>query len=392
MAQDHTYDQRVRTQLHANELFATFDLVLSQLTGKQRFSLEMFQAGLAPRPNIRVPSEALLRRLCAAYAAMKRDQQQQPTYYQVTGLWEVVAGNHHLELAKALLQTDIQALTHMFSSMGRNSFTTRLALSGNVPQSTKEIYQTLNFANRIYYALKRLTDKSDDVLAYPTDIAGLTGFMDKGRLYPISALRHSYYAERLAALSEQQGTILEIGAGFGGVPFHLFRDCAFQGAYINVDLPEVLILCAYFLLEALPDKKIFLYGDEPLSSNMRQEYDVVLLPNYCIKDLPTDSAYVVFNTHSLTEMATDTVKEYLGQIERLCAKYFFHINHETEESYSFGGVEKRHINLNRPEWQIAPDKFKKVYRCPEVVQNDGFEYPDFTYWEYLYERKTGDMR
>jgi hypothetical protein len=383
MAGKKSVEQMILSEFNNNDFFLSTMMQLSKLYQRERFTLEMFEAGLAPSRKRR-PSVQLVRRLARSYKRMKEDQVNQPDCYKVTGLWESIGQNSHGEFIDALLNVNIPKLQDLFADIGYNGFTIGLTLSGAIPKSERQKIQFLNCLNKMYFTLKELVTFEDSALQYPYDI-GIGGFLDQGWRYPYSAMRHFYYSYRLNNLVQNKNVLLEIGGGFGGCPFHLFRDHAFAGKYLNVDIPEVLVICAYFLSEVLPEKRIFMYGEsDNLSLN---DYDIILLPNYCLKDLPDQSVHTVFNAHSLTEVSEETVKEYFQQIERICSRYFLHMNHESGDSYLLPNGEQKSLNvLTDPSLVSILHSFINVYRLPEIIQNDGYMYPEFSYWENLFER------
>lgn len=142
---------------------------------------------------------------------------------------------------------------------------------------------------------------------------------------PVSP-RHQYYASRVSPLLlGARPTLAEIGGGFGGFAYFLLRDRP-ECMYLNFDLPEVLLIASYYLLCALPDRRVLLFGEEELNHEVFQKYDIVLLPNFALPELPHRSVDVFVNTGSFSEMDASTIAEYLGQIDRTCTGYLFHEN------------------------------------------------------------------
>jgi len=177
------------------------------------------------------------------------------------------------------------------------------------------------------------------------------------------ATRFLYYASRINELTK---SVIEIGGSFGGVPFHLFRDFDFKGLYIGFDLPHSLLLAKYFLTEMFPEKRFQFYGetvDKP---------DIILLPHFAIKDFKI-KCDMVFNAHSLSEMGTLQIEEYIKQVERLSKKYFLHFNHEMQTTKK--GEVKKNLNLSN-----LSIKMKRLYKQFEIFSGDD----TLDYFEYLY--------
>lgn len=150
---------------------------------------------------------------------------------------------------------------------------------------------------------------------------------------------------------------------------------------MNLDIPENNMIVSFFLMSAFPDKKFSLYGE-----NLNDDYDIAIMPNFYLKHVPDNFADLVFNSHSLTEMSPETVKEYLKQIDRISSKYFFNANHEgNPDDY---GLEFKHVSLNDPEFELPKQNWKRIYRLPETITNaqQKNKITPFTFWEYLYEK------
>jgi len=130
--------------------------------------------------------------------------------------------------------------------------------------------------------------------------------------------------------------------------------------YIGLDIPEVLILGAYYLSKCFPEKKIFLYGQEKFNNNILQDYDLIFLPGWEIENISEDTVDMSMNKNSLGEMNPETAKKYLKHVNRI-SKYFFSMNHEffrnkfSENNYSLINKE---FNLD--------NNFKELIRYPDI--------------------------
>jgi putative sugar O-methyltransferase len=179
-----------------------------------------------------------------------------------------------------------------------------------------------------------------------------------------------YYASMIARLirgGKQRKVVVELGGGFGGMPYYLVRDNS-DITYVDFDLPENLALTAFYLLSAFPDKRVALYGEVDIETLNPCDYDVVLMPNFEIARMPDSSADLVFNSYSLAEMSSEAVDNYLGHFNRLSNKFIFHINH-TRDSV-----------VKADEFKVDLNKFELVYRAPALwnmarnIEMDEFEY------------------
>lgn len=215
-------------------------------------------------------------------------------------------------------------------------------------------------------------------LLYPNDF-GFKGLELDDGIVIASSPRMENYANRLLELSS--GNILEIGGGYGGVPYHLLKN-GFNKTYLNFDIPNVSLVMKFFLLKMFSNKKILLYGEDSLSNY--KKYDIVIMPHYMLPQLKKKSCDIIFNAHSLSEVGTYQISEYIKQIERIKPKYFLHFNHSTQSFYTKldgRGIDKNKLfNLD----EIKPNKYKRVGKWIEQLS----ESKDIIYYEYLYERNN----
>lgn len=104
-------------------------------------------------------------------------------------------------------------------------------------------------------------------------------------------------------------------------------------------------------------------------------YDIILMPNFQLPMLASDSVDLFINTRSLSEVDYYTVKEYISQIVRTCKLYFFHDNSDREVSKGGG-----HVEVPSSKFPI-PDTFKRIYKSRSIwLSGQG------RYREHLYQR------
>ena len=134
------------------------------------------------------------------------------------------------------------------------------------------------------------------------------------------------YFRRLLSETETP-VVLEIGGGFGGLAFHLLR-CGGPIKYIGLDLPENISIQTYYLTCAFPCARILTYSKNfsRLDHTTISNYDIILLPNFVLPDIESSTADIIINIRSLSEMASETIAEYIHQIDRIGRLFFFHEN------------------------------------------------------------------
>jgi hypothetical protein len=158
-------------------------------------------------------------------------------------------------------------------------------------------------------------------------VGGAYGFTVAGRPTTIDALTHAYVAYRLGRLGAAgpAATVYEIGGGYGCLALMARR--AGVGRYVVFDLPWVNALQGYFLIRALPEGAVRLYGEEsppPAGGGLE------LLPYWKLYDEPAGSCDVLVNSDSLPEMGHATAAGYLPHVRRVVRRAFLSINQEAK--------------------------------------------------------------
>jgi hypothetical protein len=210
-----------------------------------------------------------------------------------------------------------------------------------------------------------------------------------GDVLTINTLRHLHHAAEMRDwLSDvPQATVVEIGGGFGGQAYQTVR-LASPGIakYVIFDIPEVAAIASHYLMAALPDHRIRLFGEGAVSVAADEPYDVAVFPHFAISRLADQSVDLFHNACSFAEMDSASSLEYLRIIERTCRRYFSHINHETNFTFlDSDGATSRNVIGSK----LMPDtaKFKRVFKKPRVFFLPEDELERFVSYEYLYERR-----
>lgn len=330
-------------------------------------------------------------RIIEAYTKSKKDQKTQPEQYQIGGQWQKILMECHEGLIAAFKEKKINEIKKILANFGINKVSRGLSLSGGLPTNFVERIEWLNNFNLNHYYWKTLTSLGENPAEYVKEIGNLPGIEKSGKIILQPSFRMSYFASRIKnlLLPNKNPIIVEIGGGYGGIPYHLFNEYKCRISYLDFDIPEICVIATYFLMCSFPNKKFLLYGEKNLKNVNIEEYDILVMPNYAMKDLTDRCCDLVFNSHSLTEMDYFTVKEYISQINRIDRKYFLHANHEYGMEYvSLEGEVKKSVILNSAEVELPKIYFRRLYRIPEKIQNItlSFSRGNQMYFEYLYER------
>lgn len=147
--------------------------------------------------------------------------------------------------------------------------------------------------------------------------------------------RAQFVAELLAPI--ERPLVLDLGGGFGGFGHQLLSNGS-NAVYIGFDLPENLIVASYFLMAAHPEKRVLLYQsrDQKLDARTLSQYDIVLMPNFMLPQVPDCTVDLFTNFISLSEMDYASIAEYLRQVDRVTRGFFYHENLlDNGENYEF---------------------------------------------------------
>lgn len=132
----------------------------------------------------------------------------------------------------------------------------------------------------------------------------------------------------LAALSqhvnEPPRSFLEIGGGFGVLgEILLSRDP--DTVYVDLDIPPLVTVAAYYLSELFGAERVLVYDDRVADAGQLTPGGSAVLPNYRIEDLRGD--YEVFiNSFSFQEMEPAVVDRYVEHVAARGVRYAVSLN------------------------------------------------------------------
>jgi hypothetical protein len=152
-------------------------------------------------------------------------------------------------------------------------------------------------------------------------VFGLFGIRVDGRLLTIRTPDALYVSN---AMKQMGDAVLEIGAGFGLCAYYATRQrpAATAGKYTILDLPLTNLLQGYFLLKALGESTVRLFGEEESGQA------VSVLPYFSTMDLRARSADVILCQDVFPELGVDKIEYYLSNIGRIGRGVLYTINHE----------------------------------------------------------------
>lgn len=353
----------------------------------RNYNLDLVEKGFVDRTEKIQDDSALLNRICEAYNKAKDVQQHVSPIYRPSNEWLPIYEKPLKEVITALTNRDIDNLSRIYGNFWRDPCSCGLIgfpldmekcfFGAQIEQRNKMLF--LNdalYRYRLWHSLLGKTHTTAD-LDSPW-IGNPYGYFIDDKFIKLASDYQHYYATEIGRLikAETSKCVVEMGGGFGGMAYYLIRDNP-DLTYVDLDLPENMALTAYYLLKAFPDKKILLFGEEKLSDESIQDYDIIIMPSFEIGNLSTNSTSLVFNSYSLAEMSKETIDTFIAEFTRLiCEKgYFLHVNHN------------KNSLVVADDFGVNPAQFDLLSKTPALWNKGGISRTDE--YEYLY-RKMGD--
>jgi len=338
--------------------------------------------------GFRPVSEATARRIIAAYQAADAARDSAPEPLKVRGLWAEWIGVNYKPLVTALRESRVADLQQLLDNFNREGFA--VGTGGGFDDYVK--YRNSLIGRRYvrsvwcnYRDLFQSIEGDPAAVQYPL-VGNPAGVRLNGSVVQVETLRHAYNARVIASLLRDvpDPVILEIGGGFGGQAHQTLL--AAQGPiskYLLFDIPEVAAVCAAFLITAFPEKAVRLFGEGAVSASGSEQFDIGVFPHFTIPSVEDQSVDLVFNSNSFSEMDGAASGEYLNIVNRVCRRYFMHINHEVR--FTFRNADGT-TSVNRLGSEMVPDltRFKRIYKRPRIFGRP--EDKAFPAFAYLYQR------
>ncbi len=347
-------------------------------TNIQSLSLEN---GLVERPeNHSGDTNEIIARICKMYQRLKADDQNINPLYKAGGEWDNYI-NERKTFYDDLLNDNIEGAHKILSNFWRNKLGPIVKEYAKFEQiqnnETEFIDRFVNRVSKNYLIWKELYDSNLDELKVP-NIGNYWGLEIEGHVVVPKATRYHAHAQQVKNLTTDvdHPVFAEIGGGYCGLANFMLRDIP-NLTYIDFDLPETLVIGAYYIMSAYPDKKILLYGEYDSINDVRvEDYDCMFLPNFELPNFHHNTVDVFYNSFSLSEMPKPTSTEYISHIQNVCRRYFLHNNMDRK-----GVINRGFERTPASEYVIDKNVFKLVYK-----QFDLFHGHDGDYKEFLYQK------
>jgi putative sugar O-methyltransferase len=308
------------------------------------FNFVNVDRGLEPRVATVATNEKdrlrIAERIMDAYAKAAGELKKRSALYRVSNEWVPLFNKPLQPLLLALQTRDARRLQLLLDNFFRNSISAGLcglatdmeaAFFKKAPNGYRRRQLLVDGLYRYRLLQELMPGVHASALAIP-DVGNPYGLVLDGSFVRNGADYLYYYAHQvlaeLAAAPVQRATVLELGGGVGGFAYFLHSLSRAPISYVNVDLPEILCISSYQLLNLFPAKNFVLYGENnaPIAQAIA-ESDIALLPTFSIEAIPDDSIDVAFNSYSLAEMAPESIRNYVDHIGRTTRTAILHVNH-----------------------------------------------------------------
>jgi putative sugar O-methyltransferase len=288
---------------------------------------------------------AIIAKLVDSYTAAQFQQSFIKPAYAPGAYWKIILESEWKHYKRAISESDFDGLAKLLRNFFRNE-----ALSGFWGDG--EMYNQFSSLSKV-----ELTERTDLMRQqyevwrelYPTiSLAELTapeignpwGYSFDGHLLYEPVFEYYHHGAYIASMVQHIPTavVLEIGGGFGGLGYQL-KKLNPSVKYIALDLPENTMLQSYYLACAFPAARILTYSPGmELTKEAFDDHDIIVLPNFCVEEIPDSSCDFLVNIRSLSEMPMETIKEYMAQIDRIGRLWFFHENLFTDRIGELFGI------------------------------------------------------
>ncbi len=384
--------ERVKGRLdHMRRNAAAYRHWSAALGADPLFDLENVRKGLVDRPTstgTEAERDAIAARIVAAYHSAMRDPLADRACYRPSNEWLPIFRSNLGPLIAALQGRDPVAVRQQLDGFFRSSISVglvglaidmRKAFFDGPPSRRALTRLLIDMLYRFRHLQERLPGVQPGDLRM-ADVGNPYGLVVDGAFLRNGVDYQYYYAHRVAGLLPPQGrgVVAELGGGTGGFAYFLNRLRPDALSYVNLDLPEILAISSYQLLNLFPERRVLLHGEVArIDSGVVQQYDLALLPSFCVEHLHDDSVDVAFNSYSLAEMDEATIANYTAHMSRVTRGSIFHVNHVSRalvgaDRFVFDPARFVQVERNQALWNLGRD-----LECDE--------------YEFLYQRRgAGD--
>lgn len=148
------------------------------------------------------------------------------------------------------------------------------------------------------------------------------------------------------------GTVIEIGAGWGGFAYQLYKK--FNSIrYVIIDLPHTMLFSAIYLSNVFPKANMIMHGDADFERRLvAGDFDFAFVPHYAADRYKYPAVKFGVNIASFQEMTADQVSGYAALLSKNHCGAIYSLNR------------KRSPYNNQ--LQSVESELSKYYRCEPI--------------------------
>jgi|LWDU01.1.fsa_nt_gi hypothetical protein len=247
----------------------------------------------------------------------------------------------------------------LFESFGRRGY----PLSAGINCEHFHMYSQLEKFNPIIKRAEDLIKKTKNVNLEDLEIKQVCEIYGKkygDKIIPPIFYKFGLILNYLIDLYPDGGshpnTILEIGAGYGGLA-NLIMNRFKSTKYIIVDIEPILSAAATFLHKM--DKKVVFGNEISVENFMSSDKDCLFLHPEQISQIPDKSIDLSINVDSLFEMPNGIAKSYLKHIDRVTSGTFYSNNRKKLHGSELTDTQEYQTLFNSCEYEINESDYLK---------------------------------
>ena len=311
--------------------------------------------GLSTTKAVEPPnSRRIAQRLADAYGAAKADERHSRISSPENDLWTGLLNREFRELVGILESRDLSSLTRYLQNLGHeftwfggvtlsiDGFTStrgahEVALSyldklvclaealGALPlENPEQPSSRLNMYMDVDEICMRIEQRIGFPIVPHAAALPVTGLTSRSGPLHYRYFNSLYAAVRISEILSGKGPVCEYGGGLGLVAY--YANALGHTDYSIFDLPLVNVVAGYFLLNALGEDAVCLFGEDHVHPAVK------VLPYWRCVNADPGSFMLSVNQDSFPEIDPVLVVQYLAQIKRTTTRYFLSINQEAQAS------------------------------------------------------------
>jgi putative sugar O-methyltransferase len=253
-----------------------------------------------------------------------------------------------LEIKAKLFDNDNNLIIKNFENIFNINFKAILFEMSSPIKENKSKF--INFISALkiinqYHSLSDIIDDSVLRSISESRVGGNRSIVYNGQRLSERLIRYGYYTSQIIKntnfLNNEKLVFLDLGGGFGGLS-RVLLNYNNKSKCIIIEQPEICAVASYYMKLNFPNKRIINYSDFKDNTNKddlfkNKEFDIMILPHWCIEFIPDDFINLTINTTSLGEMSKQHAEYFFKNIERITKEYFYSNNKLTSTENIWDG-------------------------------------------------------